>query len=30
MSAFHELTLDALDGEPLPLDTFNGKVVLVA
>lgn len=29
MSAFHELTLDALDGEPLPLDTFNGKVVLV-
>ena len=29
MSAFHELTLDALNGEPLPLDTFNGKVVLV-
>ena len=29
MSAFHELTLEALDGEPLPLSTFNGKVVLV-
>ena len=29
MSAFHELTLDALDGKPLPLDTFKGKVVLV-
>lgn len=29
MSAFHELTLDALNGEPLPLNTFNGKVVLV-
>ena len=29
MSAFHELTLEALDGEPLPLSTFNAKVVLV-
>ena len=29
MSAFHELTLEALDGEPLPRSTFNGKVVLV-
>ncbi len=29
MSAFHELTLDALDGKSLPLDTFKGKVVLV-
>ena len=29
MSAFHELTLDALDGKPLPLETFKGKVVLV-
>lgn len=29
MSAFHEITLEALDGEPLPLSTFNGKVVLV-
>lgn len=29
MSAFHELTLETLDGEPLPLSTFNGKVVLV-
>ena len=29
MSAFHELTLDALDGKPLPLDIFKGKVVLV-
>lgn len=29
MSAFHDLTLDALDGEPLPLKTFNGHVVLV-
>ena len=29
MSAFHELTLDALDGKSLPLSTFNGKVVLV-
>ena len=29
MSAFHGLTLDALDGKPLPLDTFKGKVVLV-
>ena len=29
MSAFHELTLDTLDGKPLPLDTFKGKVVLV-
>ena len=28
MSAFHELTLDALDGKPLPLETFKGKVVL--
>ena len=29
MSAFHEITLDALDGKPLPLETFKGKVVLV-
>lgn len=29
MSAFHELTLDALDGKPLPLETFKGKVILV-
>ena len=29
MSAFHELILDALDGKPLPLETFKGKVVLV-
>ena len=29
LSAFHELTLDTLDGKPLPLDTFKGKVVLV-
>ena len=29
MSAFHELVLDALDGKPLPLDTLEGRVVLV-
>lgn len=29
MSAFHELTLDALDGKSLPLETLKGKVVLV-
>lgn len=29
MSAFHELTLHALDGEDLPLAPFKGKVVLV-
>ncbi len=29
MSAFHELVLDALDGKPLPLEPFKGKVVLV-
>lgn len=29
MSAFHELTLHALDGEDLPLAPFKGLVVLV-
>lgn len=29
MSAFHELTLHALDGEDLPLAPFKGQVVLV-
>ena len=29
MSAFHDLTLDALDGKLLPLETFKGHVVLV-
>lgn len=29
MSAFHELVLDALDGNPLPLEALKGKVVLV-
>ena len=29
MSAFHELTLQALDGRPLPLAPLEGKVVLV-
>ena len=29
MSAFHDLTLDALDGKPLSLKTLKGQVVLV-
>ncbi|ARU89583.1 glutathione peroxidase [Pseudomonas sp. M30-35] len=29
MSAFHDLTLRALDGQELPLAPFKGKVVLV-
>ena len=29
MSAFHDLTLDALDGSPLPLEAFKDQVVLV-
>jgi glutathione peroxidase len=29
MSAFHDLTLQALDGHPLPLAPFKGKLVLV-
>jgi len=29
MSAFHELTLHALDGQDLPLAPFKGQVVLV-
>ena len=29
MSAFHDLILDTLSGQPLPLDTFKGNVVLV-
>ncbi|MDF0730179.1 glutathione peroxidase [Pseudomonas entomophila] len=29
MSAFHDLTLKALDGEDLPLAPFKGQVVLV-
>ena len=29
MSAFHGLTLDALDGKELPLASFKGNVVLV-
>lgn len=29
MSAFHDLTLKALDGEDLPLAPFRGQVVLV-
>nr|WP_314877845.1 glutathione peroxidase [uncultured Pseudomonas sp.] len=29
MSAFHELTLQALDGKDLPLAPFKGQVVLV-
>jgi glutathione peroxidase len=29
MSAFHDLNLNALDGQDLPLSTFKGQVVLV-
>ena len=29
MSAFHDLTLKALNGEDLPLAPFKGQVVLV-
>ncbi len=29
MSVFHDLTLHALDGQPLPLAPFRGQVVLV-
>ena len=29
MSAFHDLILDTLSGQPLPLETFKGNVVLV-
>ena len=29
MSAFHDLTLDALDGKPLSLKTLKGQVVMV-
>ncbi|MFP3517425.1 glutathione peroxidase [Pseudomonas sp. SIMBA_077] len=29
MSAFHDVTLYALDGSPLPLESFKGQVVLV-
>ena len=29
MSAFHDLILTGLDGQPLPLAPFNGQVVLV-
>ena len=29
ISAFHDLTLDALDGKPLSLKTLKGQVVLV-
>lgn len=29
MSAFHDITLKALDGQELPLATFKGRVVLV-
>ncbi|WP_295471445.1 glutathione peroxidase [uncultured Pseudomonas sp.] len=29
MSAFHEMTLQGLDGQPLPLAPFKDKVVLV-
>ena len=29
MSAFHDLILDTLNGQPLPLETFKGNVVLV-
>ena len=29
MSAFHELTLETLQGEPLPLSPFKGQVMLV-
>lgn len=29
MSAFHDLTLQALDGQPLPLAQFKGSLVLV-
>ncbi len=29
MSAFHDLTLQGLDGQDLPLSPFKGKVLLV-
>ena len=29
MSAFHDLKLQSLDGEPLPFDVFSDRVVLV-
>lgn len=30
MSAFHDLTLQGLDGQDLPLSPFKGKVLLLS